>query len=277
MTTAPTLADIERARTEIAPHIERTPLLTPLRLAERLGVDLRVKAEGLQRTGSFKVRGAVNAIAALAPEARARGIVTMSAGNHAVAVAYAARAYGAPVVVAMPETAPRVKVEMTRAYGGRIEFAPDVTRLMPVVEQARERGMTFVHPFDDPLVIAGQGTVGLEIADDAPDLHLVVVPVGGGGLVSGIATAVRARLPSARVVAVEPAGAPKVRRSLDEGRIVRLERVDTIADGCAPPYCGGIAFDVIRELVDDVVLVDDAAIADAMRVVFDAVRVVVEP
>ena len=199
----------------------------------------------------------------------------MSAGNHAAAVAYAARAFGANVVVAMPETAPATKVAATRAYGAEIRFAPDTTQLLPIVDELRGSGFRFVHPWDD--VIPGTGTIGLEIVDDLPDVDLVVVPVGGGGLIAGIATAVRARRPGARVVGVQPEGAAAMRRSLDAGKPIRLERVETIADGCTAPSVGVQALEIVQRLVDDVVLIPEDAIREGIRFVFERARLVVEP
>jgi len=253
----------------------RTPLLTSRSLGERIGAAAHLKAENLQRTGSFKARGAIYAVGALAPAERAGGIVTMSAGNHAAAVAYAARSFGARVIVAMPETAPATKVAATRSYGAEIRFAPDTTQLMPIVEELRGEGFRFVHPWDD--VIPGTGTIGLEILDDVPDVDLVVVPVGGGGLIAGIAAAIRARRPEARVVGAQPHGAAAMRRSLDAGTPVRLERTDTIADGCTAPSVGVIALEIVQRLVDDVVLVSEDAIREALRFVFERARLVVEP
>ena len=272
------LADIERARVTIAPHIHRTPLLTSRSLSERIGATAYLKAESLQRTGSFKVRGAVNAIAALTPEQRASGIVTMSAGNHAQAVAYAAAALGVPVFVAMPEGAPATKVAATRGYGAEVRFGADTTKLMPIVEELRAlRGLRFVHPFDDEAVMAGQGTVALEVLDDLPDADVIVVPVGGGGLISGIATAVAARRKGARVYGVEPEGAQAVRRGLEAGKSVRLDSVRTVADALAAPFAGELCLEIIRRLVADVVVLSDDEIVEGMRLVWERSRLVVEP
>jgi len=272
------LADIERARVTIAPHIHRTPLLTSRSLSERIGATAYLKAESLQRTGSFKVRGAVNAIAALTPEQRASGIVTMSAGNHAQAVAYAAAALGVPVFVAMPEGAPATKVAATRSYGAEVRFGADTTKLMPIVEDLRTaRGLRFVHPFDDEAVIAGQGTVALEVLDDLPDADVIVVPVGGGGLISGIATVMAARRAGARVYGVEPEGAQAVRRGLEAGKSVRLDSVHTVADALAAPFAGELCLEIIRRLVADVVVLSDEEIVEGMRLVWERARLVVEP
>jgi threonine dehydratase len=273
-----TLGDVERARATVAPHVHRTPLLSSATLGRLIGAQAFLKAESLQRTGSFKVRGATNAVAGLTDAQRAAGLVTMSAGNHAQAVAFAARAYGARVVVAMPETASVAKIEATRAYGAEIVFAPDMRGLMPIVERLQgERGMTLVHPFDDERVIAGQGTVALEVLEDLPEADLIVVPVGGGGLIAGIALAATERRPAVRVVGVEPVGAAAVRRALDAGATVPLERVETVADGLAAPYAGERPLAIIRDRVADVVTVEDAVIVDGLRFLADRARLVVEP
>jgi threonine dehydratase len=273
-----TLSEVERAREVVGPVLLRTPLLESRALSARAGAKVFLKAESLQRTGSFKPRGAVYAISTLTAEQRARGIVTMSAGNAAQAIAYAAGAAGVRVTVAMPETAPRSKVEGTRGYGAEVVFAPDVTRLAALVGEIRERtGAHFLHPYDDAAMIAGHGTCALEVLEDLPDADLVVVGVGGGGLIAGIAVAVAAKRPGARVIGVEPAGAPTLRRALDAGVPVRLERVATIADGLAAPIAGAIPLDIAKRLVADVVLVDDELIAEGMRFLATSVKLVAEP
>src|SRR5712691_5024868 len=192
-----TLADVERAREIVAPVLHRTPLLSSRALSERTGASAFLKAESLQRTGSFKPRGAVYAISRLSKEQRERGIVTMSAGNAAQAIAFAARSAGVRVTVAMPETAPKTKVEATRGYGAEVVFAPDVTKLTALVAEIRERtGAHFLHPYDDAAMIAGHGTCALEVLEDLPDADVFVVGVGGGGLIAGIAVAVAGKRPS---------------------------------------------------------------------------------
>lgn len=271
------LADVQRARPVVAPHVLRTPLLGSRALGERIGAAAFLKAENLQRTGSFKVRGAANAVAALGDEERRRGIVTMSAGNAAQAIAYAGRAVGASVVVAMPETAPRTKVEATRGYGAEIRFAPDSTQLMPIVAALQAEGRHFLHPFDDDGMIAGHGTLALEVLEDLPDADLFVVPVGGGGLISGIAVAVAALRPAARVVGVEPDGAPGMRRALDEGGPVRLASVRTVADALAAPFAGTRCLEIVRRHVSDVVTLGDDEIVEGMRFIAARARLVAEP
>jgi threonine dehydratase len=272
------LADVERAREVVAPVLHRTPLFSSRSLSDRIGAVAYLKAESFQRTGSFKPRGAVNAISSLSAEQRARGIVTMSAGNAAQAIAFAARTAGVPVTVAMPQTAPQAKVDATREYGADIVFAPDMTKLVALVAELRDRsGAYFLHPYDDAAMIAGHGTCALEVLEDLPDADVFVVGVGGGGLIAGIAVAVAARRPGARVVGVEPTGAAGMRRALDDGEPVRLERISTIADGLAAPIAGAIPFEIVRRLVADVVVVDDAVIAEGMRFLATRAKLVAEP
>jgi threonine dehydratase len=273
-----TLADVERARPIVASVVHRTPLLTSRTLGERIGARAFLKAENLQRTGSFKPRGAVFAVASLSNEQRARGIVTMSAGNAAQAIAFAGARAKVQVTVVMPETAPETKIEATRSHGAEIVYAADVTQLPAKLEEIRSRtGAFFLHPYDNAAMIAGHGTCALEVLEDLPDADLFVVGVGGGGLISGIAVTVAAKRPGARVVGVEPKGAPGMRRALDAGKPVRLERVETIADGLAAPVAGAIPFEIVRALVSDVVLVDDDAIAEGVRFLASRARLVAEP
>ncbi len=273
-----TVADVERAREIVGPVLHRTPLLSSRSLSERIGAVAYLKAENLQRTGSFKPRGAVYAISQLTAQQRERGIVTMSAGNAAQAIAFAARTAGAKVTVAMPQTAPQSKVDATRAYGAEIVFAPDMTGLIALVGELRDRsGAYFLHPYDDAAMITGHGTCALEILDDLPDADLFVVGVGGGGLIAGIAVAVAAKRPGARVIGVEPTGAAAMRRALDAGAPIRLERINTIADGLAAPVAGTITFEIVRHLVADVVVIDDDLIAQGMRFLAQRAKLVAEP
>ena len=271
------LADAQRARTAIAGHIFRTPLVSSHSLGERIGAEAFLKLENLQRTGSFKVRGAVNAMARLSAEARRAGVVTMSAGNAAQAIAYAGRASGVHVTVVMPEGAPRTKIDATRGYGGEIRFAPEMTKLLPMVQELQAQGLHFLHPFDDDDVIAGHASVGLEIVEDVPEVDLVVVPVGGGGLISGVAVAVKALRPGARIVGVEPEGAQGVRKALDAGHVIRLDAVKTVADGLAAPFAGERNLEIIKRDVDDIVVISDEAIIDGLQFLVARARIVAEP
>ncbi len=220
----------------------------------------------------------MNAVASLAPEERAGGLITMSAGNTAIALAYAARAFGARATVVMPEAAPASKITATRSYGAEVVLHRDRVTLGDRLraEQAA-RGAILVHPYDDAGVIAGQGTVGLEILDDLPDVDLVVVPVGGGGLISGVALALTERRPGVRVIGVETRGAPTVRVALDAGEPRRLERIDTIADGLTAPIAGTLCLEIIRARVADVVVVEDADVLEGLRFLAREAKQVVEP
>lgn len=279
------LAAIEEAARVLRGRVHRTPLLSSASIARRIGEGgcgrpgrLLLKAENLQKTGSFKVRGVLNRIGSLGAEERRRGLVTISAGNHAAALAWAAAAEGVPCTVVMPEGAEPAKVEASRGYGAEVVLHGEVGAAFEECFRLRdERGLAFIHPFDDPAIIEGAGTVGLEIMDDAPEADVVVVPVGGGGLLSGVAAAVRGRRPAARVYGVEPEGAPGLRRALDAGEVVRLERVDTVAGGLAPPFAGALALEHARALVEDVVLVSDDEILDALRFVLERTKLLVEP
>ncbi|MGH7507346.1 MAG: threonine ammonia-lyase [Longimicrobiales bacterium] len=272
------LDDIQRAHAILAGRIHRTPVFSSRALGEVTGTTLYLKAECLQKTGSFKVRGVFNRIEALSSEARARGLVTISAGNHAQALAYGASAMGVRCTVVMPAHASPTKVEASRSYGADVVLHGDVFAAFERMEELqREHGYTLVHPFDDEGIIAGQGTVGLELIADLDDLHAVIVPVGGGGLISGIATAVKTLRPEVKVIGVEPEGAPGLRRALDEGHVVRLERVNTIADGLGAPSTGEIVLEHVRAYVDDVVLVTDDDIKTALAAILARAKLLVEP
>jgi len=273
-----TLADVERARPIVTSVVHRTPLLTSRSLGERIGANAYLKAENLQRTGSFKPRGAAFAVASLSKEQRERGIVTMSAGNAAQAIAFAAARAHVSVTVVMPGSAPKTKIDATRGYGAEIVFAPDVTQLAARVEEIRSRtGAYFLHPYDNAAMIAGHGTCALEVLEDLPDADLFVVGVGGGGLIAGISVAVAAKRSGARVVGIEPSGAAGMRLALDAGRPVRLERISTIADGLAAPIAGTIPFEIVRTLVSDVVVVDDEVIAEGVHFLASRARLIAEP
>ena len=274
-----TLDDIEGAAQTLAAVAVRTPLLHFDALAERAGVPVFVKPEMLQRGGAFKFRGAYTFLARLAPDVRARGVVAPSSGNHAQAVALAARLFGVPATVVMPTTVTPAKRTGAERLGARIVLAGTTTmhRWDKALEIARAEGATIVPPYDDPLIIAGQGTVGLEIASELPDVGTVVVQVGGGGLSAGVATAIKSCARTARVIGVEPAGAPKLSRARAAGRPVRLDRTSGLADGLLALEIGQLPFAHHQRYVDDVVTVDDAVIAPAMRLLLDRMKLIAEP
>jgi threonine dehydratase len=275
---APNLADIRAAHARIAPRIHRTPLLSATRLGARAGVTLFHKCESLQKTGSFKVRGALNNVSQLDSAARKPGVVTVSAGNHAQALAWAARDAGVHCTVVMPTTASRMKVDASRGYGAEVVLhgASGIEAFAHAHALAKERDLTFVHPFDDPAVIAGQGTVGLEILEQLENVDDVVVPIGGGGLIAGVATAIKESRPQVRVYGVEPTGAAVMRQSLDAGRPMRLESMKTIADGLAAPMAGDVTYPIVKHYVDDVVLVTDEEIVEAMREILFSAKLLAE-
>ncbi|MGH7741193.1 MAG: threonine ammonia-lyase [Candidatus Eiseniibacteriota bacterium] len=272
------IADIRAAASRLEGKIHRTPMMRARTLGAPLGLELSFKCECFQKTGSFKVRGALNKVLSLPQAERARGIITVSAGNHAQAVAWASKSVSAPCVVVMPEGAPRSKLEAVRGYGAEIVVHADRTTLFDRLHEEREkRGMTFIHPFDDPVVLAGAGTLGLEIAEDAGDLDAVLVPVGGGGLMSGVASAMRQLRPGVRVIAVELAEGPGLAPALAAGKPVPAPRPhDTLADGMTPPFVGALPLAIAREAVDEIVGVTEAAIRDAMAMLMARAKLYVE-
>jgi threonine dehydratase len=271
--------DVEAAALLLRDVVRRTPLEHSRGLAERVGGPVWLKCENLQRTGSFKIRGAYTRISRLTPEERARGVVAASAGNHAQGVALAAQLLGAHATVFMPETAPLPKVAATRAYGAEIVLdGPTLTEaLQAAAEYAERTGAVFIHPFDHPDVIAGQGTVGLEILEQCPDVATVVVGAGGGGVCSGIAAAVKARRPSVRMVAVQAEMAAALPAALAAGRPVPLESMATMADGIAVAAPGPVTLAHVRALVDEVRTVTEEDLSRALLYCLERAKLVVEP
>jgi len=271
------LDDVTAARERVMRTARETPLEPSRTFSERTGADLRLKMEHLQRTGAFKIRGATNRIALLSDAERDAGVVAASAGNHAQGVALAATRAGVDATIVMPEHAPISKIDATRSYGAEVELhGIDYDAAAERAHEIeREAGRTFVHAFDDPAVMAGQGTIGLEIAEQCPEVDTVVVPVGGGGLIAGIATAVT-ELTGARVIGVQAEGAESAARSLEAGEIVERESVDTIADGIATRRIGDGTFEVIRERVDGIVTVSDSEIANALTALLERSKTLVE-
>lgn len=257
----------------------RTPLLPVDALTERFPQGVWVKAECLQRIGAFKVRGAFNYMATMDADVRARGVIAPSSGNHAQAVAYAARHFGVPCTVVMPTTVSTAKQAGCERLGATVELVGTTTiaRIARAEELASETGATVVPPFDDDTIIAGQGTVGLEIVDDLPDVATVVVPVGGGGLSSGVAAAIKLLRPNARIVCVEPAGAPKLSRAIANGGPVTLDHTSSIADGLLGVRLGDRNWDHLSVLADSVVSVEDGPIRCTMRFLVDRLKLVTEP
>jgi len=270
--------DILAARRVIDGQVHRTPVFGSETLGRQIGARLLLKAECLQKTGSFKPRGVLNRLRTLSDEEKARGLITISAGNHAQALAWGARQVGVACAVVMPANASRSKADAAKAYGAKVILHGSMPEAFAKMDELRvERNLTLVHPFDDPLIIAGQGTVGAEIVEQVPDVTKVVVPIGGGGLISGVALAVKHQLPNAKVYGVEPEGASAMFQSRAAGRPVRLDKVDTIADGLAAPYASDLTLALNQHYVDDVVVLTDEQIAEALRLILARCKLLVEP
>jgi threonine dehydratase len=272
------LTEIESAAKRLNGIIVPTPLMPADVLSEKVGAQVRLKCENLQRTGSFKIRGAYNFVSQLSDDQVANGIITYSSGNHAQAVALAGKLRDVRVVVVMPTDAPQVKRDGAERLGAEIVFegTTSVERMQRAEIIAEEEGLIIVPPFDHRHIIAGQGTVGLEIARAWEDVDMVLAPIGGGGLASGVAAAVKRILPSARVIGVEPEGAASMRRALENGSPILLPKVETIADGLKPVIAGQLTFEHANDLMDDVVTVDDESIRDAARMLVHKHKLVVE-
>ena len=273
-----TLADIQSARERVKDGIVTTPVVPALALRERLPCNLFIKLENTQRTGSFKDRGALNRLLDLSPEERKRGIVTASAGNHAQAVAYHGQRLGVPVEVVMPELTPLVKVSNTRHFGAGVRFH-GATLSDSMVEARRiekEENRILVHAFDDDRVIGGQGTIGLELLEQLPSLTAVIVPIGGGGMISGIATAIKSQRPDVRIFGVEASAAASAMASRKAGSPVHIETSETIADGIAVKRVGDRTFPIIEKYVDDIVAVDEGQIASAVHLLLEHEKVLAE-
>ncbi len=261
----------------LEPYLHRTPVFSSRTLGERAGVRLWLKAESLQKTGSFKPRGALNVVLGLAPERRSRGLVTVSAGNHAQAVAWAANVVGVPCTVVMPADAPRSKADAVRGYGATIVPHADRATLFDRLREEEARtGAAFVHPFDDPVGLAGAGTVGLEILEQVPELDAVLVAIGGGGLMAGVACAIKALRPRCRVIGVELADGPGMTPALAAGKPVPVARPRSLADGLTPPFVGALPLEAARRHVDDIVLVHEDDIALGMRALYERAKLVTE-
>jgi threo-3-hydroxy-L-aspartate ammonia-lyase len=274
----PALDDVRAAAVTIADHVHRTPVLSSATLSEVVGAPVTLKAELLQRSGSFKVRGAFNRLSSLTGEERARGVIGVSAGNHAQALALAARELGTTALVLMPPDASQAKVDATRGYGGEVDLeSADAAEMQErMVALAESTGRVIVHPFNDPAVQAGGGTVGLELVEQVANLDTVIVPVGGGGLITGVAAAVKALVPGSRVIGVEPELAPSVRRALDAGEVVQVDLGPTIADALKTPSALPNSLEGCRTLVDDIVLVSEQELIDAIRFVYTRAKLACE-
>ncbi|MGH7712069.1 MAG: threonine ammonia-lyase [Gemmatimonadaceae bacterium] len=271
------LQDFTDVRARIAPHIKHTPLLGSRQLSELTGYDVRLKAEMFQRVGSYKIRGPLNKFALMTDEQKQRGVVCSSAGNHAQGVALAAKIHGIRAVVCMAANATRSKVEATRGYGAEVVLFGDIwdEANEKAKELVRMEGLTYVHPFDDEELIAGQGTLGLEIVTDWPNVDAVIVPIGGGGLISGVSMALKSHNPTARVIGVESSDGPAMQQSIAAGKVETID-CRTIIDGLRVKRCGDITFSVVQRFVDEIVALPDRDIFDAMIWVMERCKLVVE-
>lgn len=279
MALAVSLSDIKAASERLAPYVKRTPILRAEKLDGALGCEVYFKPECLQKTGSFKIRGATNKILTLTEEERERGIIASSSGNHAQGVAYAAGLLGIKATIVLPTNAPQVKVDNTRALGAEVvQYGfGSIERYKKLYEIVAEKGYTVVHSFNDPALIAGQGTVGYEIMQDLRDVDTVVVPLGGGGVLAGIAVAVKETNPSVRVVGVEPSRIPRYSESRKAGKPVEVELQDTVADGLMITTTGSNTYPIIEQYVDEVIPVDDEYIVRALNEIVYKGKVLVEP
>jgi len=274
-----TPASVEAAARDIAQHLRPTPLQYSHAFTDKARCYVHIKVESIQPIRAFKVRGALTKVMRLHPEERSRGVITASAGNHGQGVAYAAAAFKIPATVYVPETANQLKVEAIRRLGAEVVPAGRNYNdaFLEAMRHQERGGATFVHAFDDPDVIAGQGTIAVELLQDLADVDTVLVPIGGGGLIGGIALYLKEKRPHVKVIGAEPTGADGMRRSLDAGRIVTLDRVNTIADGLAASAPGKLTFELAKRYVDDVVVVEDSEMLRAIRLVFEWEHLLAEP
>lgn len=275
---AVTFTDIQQAAERIQPYAHRTPVMTNESLNQQVNAQVFMKCENLQKVGAFKFRGATNAVFALTDEEAARGVVTHSSGNHAAALALAARNRGIPAYIVMPSNAPQVKKEAVAGYGGQITFCePTLQARESTMEEIRKKtGAAVIHPYDNERVIAGQGTAALELLTDFPDLDMVIAPVGGGGLLSGTSIAAKGLKPSIRVIAGEPEMADDAFRSIQAGEIIPSMNPKTVADGLLTSL-GGLTFPIIQQNVESIVTVSEAVIIAAMKFVWERAKIIIEP
>jgi threonine dehydratase len=272
-----TLSGVQRARQRVASCVRRTPLVVSAALSERLKTNVYVKLELFQKSGSFKVRGVFNKILGLTPEGRQQGVVAVSGGNHALAVAYAARALDLNAKVWMPEGSPDPVVDAVKGYGAEVQFASSAEQAFAATEALEDEGWTYIHPFDDPAVIAGQGTLGLELLEDTPQLTDVILGIGGGGLAAGVATAIKSLKPSVRVWGVETEGADCMSQSLAAGKVVSLKEIGSVARSLGAPAPSEATLEAAQKLLEGVTVVSDAEALAALRFILERLKVLSEP
>ena len=271
------IADIKAAQKRIEPYVKRTPLAFSKSLSERLGTNAFVKYELFQKTGAFKPRGAFNKLLQLTEDERGRGVVAVSGGNHAQAVAYASSVLGVDAVIAMPENTPQNYLDATRGYGAVVDLQPTIADAFQRVKEYETEGRVFVHPFDDPAVVAGQGTVGLEIVEDVPDVTDIIVSIGGGGLASGVAVAAKESVPNVKVWGVETIGADAMSQALAAGHPVELAAITSIAKTLGAPYVTELTLQLVRKYLESVTVVPDAEAVEALLFIAERLKVITEP
>jgi len=275
--TMPSLAELQSIRQTITPHVHRTPTMRSRYLSDATGYDVWLKAELFQRTGSFKPRGMLARLMNLAPDERGRGAITFSAGNAAQGLAYAGGITGVPTTVVMPETASPIKAEATRGYGAKVVLhGTAADAYVKCVEICKEENLIFVPSFDDPMLMRGHASLGLEVVEDISDVEAVIIGIGGGGLIGGVAMAREALGAKFKLFGVEPEGAAGMTRSLEAGKPVRLDKVATIADGLGAPFVGDHCFPIVRDHVENVVVLPDAEIANAMKILLSRCKLMAE-
>jgi threonine dehydratase len=272
-----TLSDIQNAAARIKPYIKRTPLFFDEDLSARFGSNFYLKHELLQKTGAFKVRGAFNKLLTLSDAEKRRGIVAVSGGNHAKAVAYAAKTLGCKALILMPEFTPKNYLEETKGYGAEVQLFPKMADAFERAKELERGGLIYVHPFDDETVVAGQGTIGLEILEDAPQVTDVIVSIGGGGLAGGVAAAIKSSKPNVKIWGVETRGAASMRAALDANKIVTLSEITSIARTLGAPAVAPLTFDLARKYLSDVTVVDDSEAVREMFYLLDKAKVLTEP
>ncbi len=268
---------IYQARLRLHGRVHRTPLVHSHSLSAHLGASVHLKLECLQKTGSFKPRGAFNKLLALSPEERSRGVVAVSGGNHAQGVAYAARELGVAATIVMPATTPRNYLDATRGYGAETLLVPDIRTAFDEAERLRSLGRAMIHPFDDPLVAAGQGTIGLEILDDLPDVERIYISIGGGGLIAGIAKAIKTIKPDVKIIGVETNGADAMAKALAAGHPVELPGITSIARTLGAPKVSDFTLQAVREFVEEVIVVEDGETVKALFHILERTKYLVEP
>lgn len=271
------VASIHEAQQRIAPYIHRTPLIRSTTLSDEFGADVHLKLECLQKTGSFKPRGAFNKLLTMSDAQRAAGVVGVSGGNHAQGVAYAARSLGARATICMPATTPKNYLDATRGYGAEIVLADDIHAAFAACAEREQQGMSVVHPFDDHAVAAGQGTIALEILDELPTLSRIYISIGGGGLIAGMATALKAANPDIRVIGVETDGADAMTRSIAAQQLVELPAITSIARTLGAPKVSDMTYEHVRQLVDELIVVSDEETIEAMTFILERTKTLVEP